>query len=107
HVTLTGSADSAAAKDLAGRLASNTRGVVAVDNRLTFKADKAAVTDSPKGAVHEEGHVVSDSWITTKVKSTLMYSSNVDGSDIDVTTKKGVVTLSGKLDSGAERALAI
>ena len=51
--------------------------------------------------------MVSDSWITTKVKSTLMYSSNVDGSDIDVTTKKGVVTLSGKLDSGAERALAI
>ena len=107
HVTLTGAADSAAAKELAGRLASNTRGVVAVDNRLTVKPDKAAVVDATKSAAPEEEHVVSDSWITTKVKSTLMYSSNVDGSDIDVTTKQGVVTLSGKLDSGAERALAI
>jgi hyperosmotically inducible periplasmic protein len=108
HVTLTGAADSAAAKELAGRLASNTRGVVAVDNRLTVKpAAKPAVADSAKGAAHDEGHIVSDSWITTKVKSTLMYSSNVDGSDIEVATKKGIVTLSGKLDSGAERALAI
>jgi osmotically-inducible protein OsmY len=36
-----------------------------------------------------------------------MYSSNVNGSDIDVSTKDGVVTLSGKMDSGVERALAI
>lgn len=107
HVTLTGAADSAASKELAGRLAGNTRGVVAVDNRLTIKPARAAVADSAKPSAHEEGHVVSDSWITTKVKSTLMYSSNVEGSDIDVTTKKGIVTLSGKLDSGAERALAI
>jgi hyperosmotically inducible protein len=107
HVTLTGSADSAASKELAGRLASNTRGVVAVDNRLTIEPAKAVVAGAAKPPVREEAHVVSDSWITTKVKSTLMYSSNVDGSDIDVTTKKGIVTLSGKLDSGAERALAI
>jgi osmotically-inducible protein OsmY len=50
---------------------------------------------------------MSDSWITTKVKSTFMYSSNVSGADISVNTEKGVVTLSGKLDSGAEQALAI
>jgi osmotically-inducible protein OsmY len=36
-----------------------------------------------------------------------MYSSNVDGSDITVSTKSGIVTLSGNVDSGAERALAI
>ncbi|MOA37688.1 periplasmic protein [compost metagenome] len=41
------------------------------------------------------------------MKSTLLYSSNVAGSDIDVTTKDGVVTLSGKVHSGAERDLAI
>jgi osmotically-inducible protein OsmY len=50
---------------------------------------------------------VSDSWITTKVKSTLLYSSNVVGSDIAVTTKMGVVSLDGKVSSGAERSLAI
>jgi osmotically-inducible protein OsmY len=106
HVTLMGSADSAAAKELAGRLAMNTRGVVAVDNRLTVKAAKPPATDMAKAPV-EEGHATSDAWISTKVKSTLLYSSNVDGSDIDVSTSNGVVTLSGKVDSGAERALAI
>ena len=104
HVTLTGSADSAAAKELAGRLAMNTRGVVAVDNRLAIKPSTA---DAAKVSAHEQGHVVSDTWISSKVKSTLLYSSNVDGSDIDVSTSKGVVTLTGKVDSGAERALAI
>ena len=41
------------------------------------------------------------------MKSTYVYSSNVDGSDITVSTDNGIVTLSGKVDSGAERALAI
>ena len=29
---------------------------------------------------------ISDGWITTKVKSTFMFSTNVDGSDIAVST---------------------
>ena len=36
-----------------------------------------------------------------------MYSTNVKGSDIAVSTNAGVVKLTGKVDSGAERALAI
>ncbi len=60
-----------------------------------------------KASTKEVGDVISDSWITTKVKSTLLYSSNVKGSDIEVTTNAGVVTLSGKLDTGVERALAV
>ena len=36
-----------------------------------------------------------------------MASSNVNGSDIAVSTNKGIVTLTGKMDSGAERALAV
>jgi hypothetical protein len=55
----------------------------------------------------QEAHVMSDTWISTKVKSTFIYSSNVDAIDIDVSTSNGVVTLSGKVDSVAERALAI
>jgi osmotically-inducible protein OsmY len=50
---------------------------------------------------------MADTWITTKVKSTYGYSSNVDGSDITVHTANGVVTLSGKVASGIERELAI
>jgi osmotically-inducible protein OsmY len=36
-----------------------------------------------------------------------MYSSNVNSSDISVSTDSGIVTLSGKVNSGAERALAV
>lgn len=107
HVTLKGTADSKDAKALAGRLASDSRGVVSVDNQLVVTPKKPTVADSAKSAAKEAEQDIADSWITTKVKSTLMYSSNVDGLDIEVSTSAGVVTLKGKLDSGAERALAI
>ncbi len=116
-VTLTGTADSAAEKDLAKRLALNTRGVVSVDNHLVVDATKAAAARNAKAGEHKAGerkagdldstNKVADSWITTKVKSTYGFSSNVDGSDITVKTDQGIVTLSGKVDSGVERALAI
>jgi len=99
-VTLTGTADTKEVKEAAGRLAMNTRGVRSVDNRLAVGSTKTATLKSP-------GKDVADGWITTKVKSTFMYSTNVDGGDIDVSTNAGVVTLTGKVDSGAERALAI
>lgn len=107
-VTLTGKADSGAARELAGRLAANTRGVVSVDNKLVVAAAKpSSAGTKAEVAAFEAKHTVSDTWITTKVKSTLAYSSNVDGSDISVATKDGVVTLSGKVASGAERDLAV
>lgn len=104
HVTLTGTADSAAARDTAGRLALSTRGVVSVDNKLVVDSSRPASAKSSTRQVEEE---ISDSWITTKVKSTFLYSSNVSGSDISVTTQGGIVTLSGKVHSGAERDLAV
>ena len=61
----------------------------------------------PAAVAKTEGTDISDGWITTKVKSTYMYSNNVNGSDIAVSTNAGIVTLTGKMDSGAERALAI
>jgi hyperosmotically inducible periplasmic protein len=106
-VTLVGSADSAATKDLVGKLAMGTRGVMSVDNQLVVKSAKAGTAATAMSSTQEVGKDMSDGWITTKVKSTYVYSSNVDGSDISVNTDKGVVMLSGKVDSGAERALAI
>ena len=107
RVLLTGSADSAESKDLAGRLARNSRGVLAVDNRLVVEAAKPSLVDDAEHSVKNAGHDVADAWITTKVKSTFLYSNNVDGRDIAVTTAAGVVTLSGKVGSGVERSLAI
>ena len=120
RVTLTGTADSKAAFDLAGQLANNTRGVISVRNLLKItpvaNAEVAAASSStgkpagsvmPTASMAKAEQTVSDVWITTKVKSTLLYSSNVSGNDVTVTTVGGVVTLTGKLESGAERALAI
>jgi hyperosmotically inducible protein len=106
-VLLTGTADSGASKALAGRLALNTRGVAGVDNQLVVRPAKPSAGDAVKASAHEAGKDISDSWITAKVKSTFLYSSNVDGADISVATNAGVVTLTGKVDSGAERELAI
>lgn len=106
-VTLTGSADSAATKEMAGLLAGNTHGVTEVDNQLLVDEKKAKLAEAGKDETSGLGQDISDTWITTKVKSTLMYSSNVNGSDISVATKDGVVTLSGKVASDIEHALAV
>jgi len=107
QVTLKGTADNADAKTLAGRLASSTRGVVSVKNLLEVKGKSLSLTESAKNSVKEAERDIADSWITTKVKSTLLYSSNVNSANVSVSTNQGIVTLSGKLDSGAEQALVI
>lgn len=107
RVTLAGTVASAAERDLAGRIAKNTNGVVAVDNQLKVDTTKTGMTESSKQVANQAGADISDSWITTKVKSTLLYSSNVPGSAIAVSTNKGVVNLSGTVNNAAEHALAI
>lgn len=110
-VTLNGAAENGAAKELAGRIALNTRGVESVDNRLVVDASTPKPAperaDADSGNDTDTSQAVADSWITTKVKSTFMYSSNVESNDISASTDSGVVTLSGTVDSGAERELAI
>jgi len=106
-VTLLGAAENGAAKELAGRMARNTRGVVAVDNQLVVDESKPISTDEKVAPVRNTTQVIADSWITTKVKSTYIYSRNVESGDISVSTKDGNVTLTGKVGSAAERALAI
>lgn len=107
RVHLKGSTDSAESKELAGRIAASTKGVVAVNNHLAVDTQKSSTGDKAKSTTAEAKKDIADSWITTKVKSTYLYSSNVSGSDIDVATNAGVVTLKGKVPSGVERALAV
>lgn len=98
RVTLTGSVDHERAKAVAGKLAIATPGVHTVDNQLRVDAKfKRAVSRDP----------IEDAWISSKVKSSLLYSKHVDGNDIQVETTNGVVRLVGTVDSSAERSLAI
>lgn len=106
HVSLTGTVNSQAAKDLAERLAANTRGVATVKNLIVID-DRATPTNNAKATANEASKNIADAWITAKIKSNFFYSTNVSGSNIDVTTNAGAVTLKGKVNSGTERALAI
>ena len=57
--------------------------------------------------VDKAEQAVSDTWITSKVKSTFVADSNLSALDIKVETNQGVVALSGIVASSAERDLAI
>lgn len=48
---------------------------------------------------HDSDQPINDTWITTKVKSSLLADSDVAGMDVEVETINGVVHLSGYVDS--------
>ena len=88
-VTLSGSASSPEAKSLAKTAAETVDGVRSVDNTLKTPGSSQAVAKTKR--------VVSDSWITTKVKSELLADSISKGIDVSVVTLHGVVVLKGAL----------
>jgi len=95
-VTLTGHAINSTAKSLAESDAKSVEGVKSVDNSLvTYSHSKTEA--KTKKAVAKTGHAMSDSWITTKVKSEILADSVSKGFDVNVTTTHGVVVLKGKL----------
>lgn len=104
-VTLEGMADTPHSRALAGRLAANTPGTVLVNNRLTLDPDQkgqVAVAEAADG-----DSMLSDAWITAKTASTLLWTDGVEGTDIEVDTEDGVVSLEGTVSSGVEKELAI
>ncbi len=104
-VTLTGIADTPHSLELAGRLAASTPGVILVHNRLTL--DPAQKGQVVTAAAPDGDALLSDAWITAKTHSTLLWTEGVQGTDIDVETKDGVVTLEGTVESSFEKELAI
>lgn len=99
-VTLRGKVPSAEGRDLAGRYAANTSGVRKVNNELAVAGDARR-----SGSSSEQP--VTDTWVTAKVKSSLTLSRPLMDDDIDVKTTNGVVTLSGQVETGQEKSLAI
>lgn len=57
--------------------------------------------------VQKTEEAVSDTWITSKVKSSLIANKDINGTSIKVETNKGVVSLSGTVKTDSERDLAI
>ena len=63
--------------------------------------------DKTKEGLSKTGEVISDTWITTKVKTTFVGEALLKGSDISAETTDHVVTLSGSVTTAAARARAI
>ena len=56
---------------------------------------------------NDASEVVTDAWITSKVKADLLAADEVAGTAIDVDTKDGAVTLNGTVKSQAEADNAV
>jgi hyperosmotically inducible protein len=94
-VQLSGYVDTAASKSRAATLAMQTKGVTRVDNNLEVRN-----TDTSAGTT------IDDSILTAKVKAALIGNPITKARQINVETLRGVVQLSGFVDSKAEIAEA-
>lgn len=115
-VTLTGGADTQAAKLAAGQLAGQAEGVVLVKNELIVAtpdtearqdANTATLSGEVREKMDEAGDGIDDAWITSKVKTQLLADDQVKGTQINVDTQGNVVTLTGTAPSAEARAKAI
>ena len=98
-VTLKGDATSQAQKDLTTEYAKDIEGVKDVKNEMT-------VSKTSKKTSRTTGDKIDDASITAQVKMTLLYHRSTSALNTSVTTKRGVVTLSGKAKNAAEKDLA-
>lgn len=97
-VTLLGTADNQAQKDLTTEYAKDIDGVKDVKNKMVLakSANKSQTM----------GDKIDDASITTLVKMTLLSHRSTSALNTSVTTTNGVVTLTGKADNAAEKSLA-
>ena len=61
-----------------------------------------AFADSTDMSAKSSEQPVTDTWITTKVKAELATTDGIKSGDVSVTTKNGLVTLSGVVNSKAQ-----
>lgn len=71
------------------------------------KAGAEKVVEKTKEGLSKTGEVITDAWLTTRVKSKFVGEDLLKNSDINVDTNDHVVTLRGTVTSAAARARAI
>ena len=134
-VLLSGVVDDEAARQRAVEIAGSVEGVVEVVDRLSTSSRATAsgttppgttppattppvttepgTTPPPEGRDESEGALatiddfVTDAGITMRLQAKYFTDGDLDGSDIDVTTEEGVVTLSGRVTSEGQRQEAV
>lgn len=106
-VILSGTAPSAQAKATAEEIAKSADASVKVENRIQAPGVLSGLKTDIKVAADTTGEVITDSWITTKVKSQLLADTVTKGTKMRVTTRDNIVLLRGKVASQAEKDRAI
>ncbi len=96
-VTLGGTAENDAQKELTGVYAKDTDWVKSVKNNMVVKAQPATG--------ETVGDKIDDASITTQVKYTLLTHKSTSAINTKVTTTDGVVDVSGEAGSDAEKSL--
>lgn len=104
--TLEGDVYSDIDKELAENIALGVEGIDSVSNKINIieKPAKIAESTAPKG--RNFAQYVEDVSTTAAIKTELLASKNIDGLNIDVDTLNDKVTLSGKVKSPEQKALA-
>jgi osmotically-inducible protein OsmY len=92
-VTLTGTADNAAQKDLTTAYAKDIDGVKSVNNEIVIKAPGTTLSES-----------MDDASITSQVKYALLSHKSTSALKTKITTNDGVVSVSGEASSEAEKS---
>jgi len=90
-VTLSGDVYNETHKPMAQDTAEALPGVKSVDNRIEIKGDRPTEN--------------SDTWVSMKVKTALVFHRNVNAHKTEVSVKEGVVTLKGEAASQAQKDL--
>ena len=121
HVRLSGVVDNEAERRRAEDIVRQSDPTLLIENLLQLPGDRQATpTTSEKieaggrqaahkaaKAAGDVGAMLSDGWITSKVKAELMTTDGVHSNAIDVDTADHVVTLRGQVRSEAERRRAL
>ena len=96
-VTLSGTADNQAQKDLTEVYAKEIDGVKSVNNEI--------VVDTKAPVVGTVGEKIDDASITSQLKYALASHKGTSALDTKVTTNDGVISISGEAKSDAEKSL--
>ena len=103
-VVLTGKVESSVDKELAEQLALGVDGIDRVTNRLEIVTPKEA-RSGKSGAKQNFSSKVEDATLTAEIKTKLLANSETSGLSVNVDTVASKVTLTGQVDSSAEKDL--
>lgn len=106
HAWLSGDVRTAAQKTEAGNLA-KVVGVTTVTNDIKVNPDiDKTIGERTKNGLNKAGEKITDAWITTKIHWFFTGEDLLKGSDINVDTVNGAVTLKGTVKSASGKARA-